>query len=98
MFENLSALLSGGTKTKAAEPVPILPESPAPVDFTDDKRPVDETEEARTDLALRTPGRIAFLLRTYEAGRIDRTQTRITNDLLRHAQSGTKSMMYNRNH
>jgi len=55
-----------------------------PESYEDDsKLPATEAEEARTDLPPRTPERIWFLLKTYEAGRMDRTQKRIENDRIR---------------
>ena len=56
----------------------------APESYDDDsKRPATEAEEARIDLPSRTPKRIWFLLKTYEAGRMDRTEKRIGNDRIR---------------
>lgn len=50
----------------------------------DPKRPVDPAEEERTDLPQRSRQRIAFLLLTYEAGRMDLTHQRIENDRARY--------------
>ena len=81
MLEGLRELVRGGPKAKAAEPVAVsLPEpvvEPTPIDLTDDCRPVIEAEEQDDKLPMRTPGRIRFLLETYEAGRPDRTSARI---------------------
>jgi hypothetical protein len=60
-----------------------------------DRRPVDPEEEIRTDLPERTPGRIQFLLATYEAGRMDLTQARIQNDLHRYHNSNTGALRAN---
>jgi hypothetical protein len=64
-----------------AEAAPVVPD----VDFLDDYgedpcRAVDPAEEVRTDLPQRSRQRIKFLLNTYEAGNIERTMARITND------------------
>lgn len=56
----------------------------------EDRRPRDEAEEARTDLAPRTAGRIVFLWESYEKHDLDpnpatnpRLQKRLANDLAR---------------
>jgi hypothetical protein len=80
------------------EPVVV---APVQIDLSDDDhRPVDELEEQQTNLPMRTPGRIRFLLETFEAGRPDRTASRIRNDQQRYAlaRKGEKSLMYNRTH
>ena len=60
----------------------------------DDKRPVDETEEARIDLAPRSNSRIIFLWETYENPTIDpsgvRLQKRLANDVARNLASRTR--------
>jgi hypothetical protein len=61
---------------------PAVEHAPAPV-VDDDRRPVVEAEEIDEHPPARTPGRIAFLLETYEAGRKDRTEARIKNDQMR---------------
>jgi hypothetical protein len=53
---------------------PAVEQAPAPEPVDDDRRPVVETEELDEHLPARTSGRIAFLLQTFEARRIDRTQ------------------------
>jgi hypothetical protein len=105
MLEGLSALLRGGPKAKAAEPVAEISLSepvvePTPVNLTDDRRPVIEAEEQDEKLPMRSPARIRFLLETFEAGRPDRTESRIKNDQQRHlvARSGAKPMLWNRTH
>jgi hypothetical protein len=60
----------------------------------EDKRPVDEEEEARIDLAPRSSGRIIFLWETYEKPEVDpsgaRLQKRLANDIARGLASRTR--------
>lgn len=51
------------------------------------ERPVTPAEEADETLPVRSRQRIAFLLRTYEAGDISRTLARIANDKARFANA-----------
>lgn len=57
------------------EQVPSTPKGPA--DLSDDRRAIDKDEEARTDLPMRSPKRIAFLLQSETE---EQTQSRILND------------------
>lgn len=57
------------------EQVPSAPNGPA--DQSDDRRAIDKDEEARTDLPMRSPKRIAFLLQSETE---EQTQSRILND------------------
>jgi hypothetical protein len=60
----------------------------------EDKRPIDEAEESRIDLASRSSGRIVFLWETWEKPEIDptgaRLQKRLANDVARNLAGRTR--------
>jgi hypothetical protein len=60
-------------------PAAIVPSGP--VDYSDNTRPIDWEEEARTDLPMRTQKRIAYLLKFETA---EQTQARILSDQMRY--------------
>ncbi len=77
VFEaNATAILSA----MAAQPIPET--KSVSVDDSDDMRPVDPVEELRTDLPMRSGGRIKFLLENYETN-MAMTLARIANDSAR---------------
>lgn len=81
VFDSLESLLQPGPKATFREPV-VMPPTPVVRGVVDeDRRPVDWLEESRTDLPVRSPGRIRYLL-TVESPQ--QTEARIMNDKMRH--------------